>query len=88
MPADASAGPSGDPLDHPLYRVGHLHDARWVTLTPVAQHGIHEHDPDGSWAGGRLYRCETCGELIAVAPAEPAVRLAPDPDAASRVSGG
>jgi hypothetical protein len=88
LAADTSPGPPADPLDHPLYRVAHLHDDRWVTLTPAAQHSPLEHDPDGAWTGARLYRCDTCGELVAVAPTEPAVRLAPDPDVASRVSGG
>jgi hypothetical protein len=88
MPADARTATPGDPLDHPLYRVAHVHDGRWVTLVPSAQHAVRDHDPDGSWAGARLYRCETCGELVAVAPTEPPVRLAPDPDAATRISGG
>jgi hypothetical protein len=56
-----------DPLDHPLYRIGHLHGDRWVTLRPTDQHAPREHDPDGAWADGVVYVCPTCDEQVVIA---------------------
>ena len=35
--SQASSTPR-DVLDHPLYRIAHLHGDRWVTLRPDQQH--------------------------------------------------
>lgn len=57
-----------DPLDHPLYRVAHLHGDRWVTLRPSEQHAPREHDPDGTWSDGTVYECPDCAETVVIAP--------------------
>jgi hypothetical protein len=56
-----------DPLEHPLYRVAHLHGSTWVTLRPEEQHSPAE-DAGGPWDEGAVYRCEECGERVAIAP--------------------
>jgi hypothetical protein len=57
-----------DPLEHPLYRVAHLHGTEWVTLRPVDQHSTREEDASRPWAGARLYECPRCEETVAIAP--------------------
>ena len=55
-----------DPLDHPIYRVAHLHGNEWVTLRPEEQHSPREDELGGEWAGGTIYHCEECGERVAI----------------------
>jgi hypothetical protein len=57
-----------DPLEHPLYRVAHLHGDRWVTLAPSQQHAPSEDAPTISLPDGSVYECPECSERIAVAP--------------------
>jgi len=70
-PVDTASADKQQPeaLDHPLYRIGHLHGDRWVTLRPEAQHSPREHDPDGQWPDGVVYRCDECGEQVIIAAA-------------------
>ena len=56
-------------LDHPLYRMGHLHGNRWVTFTPTEQHNPSEDDPHGPFANGVVFRCTECEETVVIAPA-------------------
>ena len=67
---DSASAATGKPeaIDHPLYRIAHLHGTEWVTLVPDAQHSPREDVPGHPWANATLYRCETCGERVAVAP--------------------
>ncbi len=58
-----------DALDHPLYRIAHLHGSEWVTLRPEEQHTGHHADLEPGWEGATLYRCEDCGEQVMVASA-------------------
>ena len=55
-------------LDSPLYRMGHLHGSRWVTLKPDEQHNPSEDDPSGPFANGIVFRCEECDERVVIAP--------------------
>jgi hypothetical protein len=57
-----------DPLDHPLYRIAHLHGDQWVTLRPSQQHSPRDHDADGSWSDAVAYECPDCEEVVIVAP--------------------
>jgi hypothetical protein len=56
-----------DVLDHPLYRIAHLHGDRWVTLRPDQQHSP-KSDTPGEFADGTVYRCTECEEYVVVAP--------------------
>ena len=66
---DTSQGSSAprDVLDHPLYRIAHLHGDRWVTLRPDQQHSP-KADAPGEFAGGTVYRCTECEEYVVIAP--------------------
>lgn len=61
-----------DPLDHPMYRVAHLHGDRWVTLRPSQQHAPSDHGTDRTWDEGVAYECPECQEIVMVAPASEA----------------
>ena len=55
-----------DPLDHSLYRVGHLHGSEWVTLKPSDQHSPRA-DASGEWTGANIWVCPRCEETVAIA---------------------
>jgi hypothetical protein len=57
-----------DALDHPLFRMAHLHGSEWVTLRPEEQHSAHHEDIGAAWEGATIYRCEECEERVMVAP--------------------
>ena len=57
-----------DALDHPLFRMAHLHGSEWVTLRPEEQHSGHHDDAGTAWEGATFYRCEECEERVMVAP--------------------
>ena len=65
-PSQASSTPR-DVLDHPLYRIAHLHGDRWVTLRPDQQHSP-KADTPGEFSNGTVYRCTECEEYVFVAP--------------------
>src|SRR5262247_3766263 len=48
-----------DTLDHPLYRIAHLHGDHWVTLRPDQQHSP-KADMPGGFSNGTVYRCTEC----------------------------
>lgn len=68
MKSDASDIRGNFSLDHPLYRMAHLHGDRWVTFSPAEQHNPSEDDPSGPWASGIVFRCAECDERVAIAP--------------------
>jgi hypothetical protein len=68
MDTSASATPAPDPLRHPLYRIGHLHGNRWVTLKPADQHAPQQDRPAMPWTDGTIYKCEECEEYVVIAP--------------------
>ena len=68
MDASTPSESTRDPLDHPLYRIAHLHGSEWVTLTPEGQHSPREDEPGGHWANASVFHCETCGERVMIAP--------------------
>jgi hypothetical protein len=69
-PMDTSPGVHKmDALDHPLYRIAHLHGSEWVTLRPEEQHTGHHEDLPAGWDGATVYRCEGCDERVVVASA-------------------
>jgi hypothetical protein len=69
MSSDASDIRRNFSLDHPLYRMAHLHGNRWVTFSPAEQHNPSEDDPTGPWASGIVFRCAECEERVVIAPA-------------------
>ena len=68
MKQDVSATQQKDPLDSSMYRMAHLHGGEWVMLKPQDAHSPTENDPTGMWAGGRIFKCETCEETVVIAP--------------------
>lgn len=64
---DSGSTPQRDVLDHPLYRIAHLHGNRWVTLKPQDQHSPHA-DSAPDWKDGTVYRCIECEEYVVIAP--------------------
>lgn len=64
-----TAGRGAEALDHPLYRIAHLHGSEWVTLRPEEQHSPSQDEPARPWADATIYRCEKCEERVIVAPA-------------------
>jgi hypothetical protein len=69
MDAPTAATGKAEALEHPLYRIAHLHGSEWVTLRPEAQHSPRQDEPDRPWADATIYRCDTCDERVIVAPA-------------------
>lgn len=67
MEGTVGTGHRPDVLDHPMYRIAHLHGTQWVTLRKEEQHSGH-HDPEAPWPGAEVYRCETCDERVLIAP--------------------
>ena len=57
-----------DALDHPLYRIAHLHDAEWVTLRPEEQHDARHDGMEPPWPGATTYVCDRCGDRVVAAP--------------------
>jgi hypothetical protein len=64
--SQASSTPR-DALDHPLYRIAHLHGDRWVTFRPDEQHSPRA-DAPGEWQDSTIYRCTECEESVLIAP--------------------
>jgi hypothetical protein len=56
-----------DALDHPIFRIAHLHGSEWVTLRPEQQHSPRQDESALPWPDGTVYECETCGERVLVA---------------------
>ena len=52
-------------------RLEHKHeDGTWASFEPrPSQHDAAEHDPERSWAKGRIYACTSCDEQILVSDA-------------------
>jgi hypothetical protein len=69
MDADRSELQRNFSLDHPLYRLAHLHGSTWVTLRPDDQHNPSEDDPSGPWANGIVFRCAECDERVVISRA-------------------
>ena len=65
---DTNAAPAKrDAMDHPMYRIAHLHGDRWVTLKPHEQHSP-KADMPGGIPEGIVYRCQECEEYVVIAP--------------------
>jgi hypothetical protein len=67
MDTSPASSASRDALDHPLYRIAHLHGDHWVTLRPDRQHSP-KADLPGAPKDGTVYRCTECEEYVVVAP--------------------
>jgi hypothetical protein len=68
MESSAAGAGKPDVLDHPMYRVAHLHGDRWVTLKPEEQHSARQHHPGTDFPDGDVYLCVECEERVVIAP--------------------
>jgi hypothetical protein len=55
-----------------LYRLEHQHaDGTWGEMVEQrAHHSPAEHDPERSWAHGRIFRCLRCPAAVTLIPEE------------------
>lgn len=54
------------------YKIEHRHrDGTWSAMEEVARdHSPAGHDPERSWAFGRIFRCKRCNESVTITPGD------------------